>query len=290
MKHANRFVKRIILMSCVFLPLLILAGCGGSGKVNAPFENSYCSGKDLDAIMSELQEAGFTNIQTEAQESSMSVNANQVISVKIGSNTMYNTANSWKSDVPIVIKYYEFSGDTETVPTPEPESAPEPASEPSGEVVYTADVDSIRQLAEDKFQFDYDNLEVSYDDFDEAFVVAYLPANPPLDETTYIYQNINRYINFCRIAYTIDGLERIRFDVSVEMMDQYGNEAVIDGLSVIMTREYFEKFNWDNLAYLGIWDSFVDNCYYIGWPPQFSDKIDTSKVFYDPPRNDGSIR
>lgn len=106
----KRITKLATLMLCMFLLCAALAGCGGGeGKVNAPFENSYCNGKDVDSIMQELREAGFTNIQTEPQETNVSFNTNHVISVKIGSNTMYNTANAWKADVPIIIKYYEFA-------------------------------------------------------------------------------------------------------------------------------------------------------------------------------------
>lgn len=88
----------------------LLTGCGGEGKISAPFSDYECKGKNVAEITAQLEEAGFTNIQTEPQEVSTEFNADQVISVKIGSNTTWNEANAWKPDVQITVTYYEYTG------------------------------------------------------------------------------------------------------------------------------------------------------------------------------------
>lgn len=272
----------------VLMLLCLLAGCGGGNKINAPFRSSECEGKNIDNVVSELEQAGFTNIQTEPQESSVSFNDGSVIRVKIGSNSAYNTSNAWKPDVKIVIEYYEYTGEKKAELEPEKPEEEEPTGQTEAEKVYTADEGSLEEMARDLFSFEYEELSVSFDDFDEAYVVKYRPVKV-LDVTAFVNQNVNRYIHFCQRAYEIEGLDRIRFDVQLLGQDQYGQDYEIEGLSEIMTEESFRKFNWDNLAYMEIWDAFCDECYYFGVAPEIVGDLDTTKVFYDPFTRDGKI-
>lgn len=158
------------------------------------------------------------------------------------------------------------------------------------EKVYTADVDSIKELATDLFAFDYEELSVVYDDeIDEAYVITYREKEIR-DITTFVYENINRYIHFCQKAYTIDGIDRIRFDVKLMGQDQYGQDYEITGVEEIMTKETFDKFNWDSLEFMDIWDTFNDECYYFGVAPEIVQQVDTTKIFYTPRSKDGKVR
>ena len=154
---------------------------------------------------------------------------------------------------------------------------------------YSASAESIERLAVELFDFEYSDLQVTWDELNHAFSVSYLPEHV-LDETTYVNRNINRYIHFCRYAYQIEGLERLRFDVMLAGMDQYGNDMVIEGMSMLMERETFMKFNWENLEYMDIWESFANNCAYIGIDPVIGRELDESGIFYDPYMRDGKIQ
>lgn len=104
-------MRRLLILAAAVATLCAgLAGCGGGEKINAPFESMDYKGKSLEGIVSELEGAGFTNIQTEPQTTENEYNADNVIAVKIGSHTSWNTANAWKADVPIIIEYYEYTG------------------------------------------------------------------------------------------------------------------------------------------------------------------------------------
>jgi hypothetical protein len=206
--------------------------------------------------------------------------------VTIDGSTLFLDGSTYSPDVPVVVKYYALLEETE--PDTSEEETPQ-AAETESEPIYTADASSIKQLAEDKFSFDYADLTVEWDDTDEAFVVSFYPTATPLDESTWVYQSINRYIKFCQFAYNIDGLERIRFDISASGTDQRGNEVTFLGLSVLMSRENFALYDWDNLSYMGIWDSFVDDCYVFSLAQAFSSQLDTSKIFYDPLLRNGQI-
>ena len=269
-------------ISVLLLSLFALSACGGNeNSAYVPFSSSDYQSENYRNVISELQDAGFTNVTTEAMLTYSDSKVDTVGTVTIDGDHLFSKSARYDKDVPIVVSYYYMN-------EPEPSADPTPASEESEPKAYTADEASIRQLAEDKFGFEYSGLSVSWDDFDEAYVVSFRPAIAQ-DETTWVYLAINHYIKFCQFAYDIDGLERVRFDLTASGMDDHGNDVVFTGLSVLMTRENFASFNWDSLSYLCIWDAFVDDCYVFSLHPAFSAELDSSKVFYDPHLRDSLI-
>lgn len=267
-----------MVISCLFICGL-LAGCGGS-KIVVPFSsNRYQSLQYSDAVK-QLEDAGFSNISALDVETDRESDSGRVFSISIDGDAYFSETSQFPADAPIVLKYYTFVSEP-VASTPEPDPEPTP--------IYFADEESLRLLSESLFGFEYSDLSVFYDEIDEAFVVSFLPSAVPPDETAFVQLGINRYINFCRAAYEIDGLDRVRFDISALGTTNKGNEVVFDGLSILMTREDFDTFNWDGLSYMPIWDSFCDNCYLFLIDPVFSQYMDTSKIFYDPFLRDGLI-
>lgn len=264
---------------------LLLGGCLQKieNPAKVPRTNIEFQTMKYDGALSELEAAGFSNITAERRETDKEAIDGKVFSVSVGGKTDYKKNAMYENNVPVVITCYAY----EAPPAPEPEPTEEPAAEFAPES-YTADTASIERLASELFAFDYSGLTVEWDEFDSAFVVSFLPG-AMLDETSYVYQSVNRYIQFCQYAYQIDGVERVRFDVMLEVVDQYGQTETIEGVSEIMTRDVFEKYDWGNLAYMNIWESFSDNCYYFGVNPLLTEKLDTDKVFYDPLTRDGKI-
>lgn len=264
---------------------LLLGGCLQKieNPAKVPRTNIEFQTMKYDGALSELEAAGFSNITAERRETDKEAIDGKVFSVSVGGKTDYKKNAMYENNVPVVITCYAY----EAPPAPEPEPTEEPAAEFAPES-YTADTASIERLASELFAFEYSDLKVEWDEFDSAFVVSFLP-DAMLDETSYVYQSVNRYIHFCQYAYQIDGVERVRFDVMLEVVDQYGQTETIEGVSEIMTRDVFEKYDWGNLAYMNIWESFSDNCYYFGVNPLLTEKLDTDKVFYDPLTRDGKI-
>lgn len=278
-------MKKIIIVA-LSLALLTLSACGGSDDAAAlvPFASNEYQGEYLDAVVAELEGAGFTNISTEALFTLSDGENGTVGTVTIDGSHLFRKLDKHAPDVPVVVSYYELE---ENEPETPPEDTTEP--EPPAPVTYTADAASIQQLASDKFGFEYDGLSVEWDDFDSAYAVYFHPTETPMDETHWVRQAINRYILFCQFAYEIEGVDRIRFNITADGQDQYGNAVTFEGLEVLMTKEYFSKFNWENLLYQEIWDVFNDSCYVFSLSPVFNEYLDTSKVFYDPHLRDGLI-
>lgn len=88
-------------------------------------------------------------------------NVNTVGTVTIDGSHLFSESARYKRDVPIVVSYYYLN-------EPEPPTDSTPTSEETEPAVYSADEESIKQLAEDKIGFEYNDLSVSWDDFDEA--------------------------------------------------------------------------------------------------------------------------
>ena len=109
--------------------------------------------------------------------------------------------------------------------------------------------------------------------------VSYTATNPTNEE--YLIDNcVSNYINFSRKAYKYDNVTVTTFDVKTSMVDSYGKESNDVIFSIQMTKDNFEKYNWDNL-YDGILESMEPNCTVFYIYPGILNKIDTSKIFYE---------
>ncbi len=108
MKGQQLLKQRTVLTATMVCALL--AGCSSANKINAPFTNNECSGKNLEEITAQLEAAGFKNIQIEPQDTTVEFNADEVISVRIGNNTAWNEANAWEPGTAVIVKYYNYTG------------------------------------------------------------------------------------------------------------------------------------------------------------------------------------
>ena len=285
--------KTKIMAAALIMALAILTGCGNSAdKASVPFAYNERIGTDCNETISELKEAGFENVTAETISTTREDMDGKIASIKIDGRNTFTKLTAYDKQAPVVIKYYELEAKEESADVPDNNdgNTEETETAAGNEKTYSADADSIKEMASDLFDFNYDGLEVSYDaDIDEAFVVTYRITEYK-DITTFVYQNINRYIHFCQRAYDIAGIDRVRFDVKLLGQDQYGKDYEIMGLQELMTRETFDKFEWDNLAYQNIWEVFNDECYYFGVAPEIISDVDTEKIFYDSFERDGKIQ
>lgn len=107
--NARQFLRKHIVLVAV-VACILLTRCNSGDKINAPFAYSECRGKNVEEVTTQLAEAGFTNIQTETQDTTMEFNADDVISVKIGNNTTWNEANAWNPNTKVTVRYYNYTG------------------------------------------------------------------------------------------------------------------------------------------------------------------------------------
>lgn len=173
-----------------------------------------------------------------------------------------------------------------------PPSADDSASASSGQsnteevAAYTNDVDSIKALFGDVFKKDIDEFEnflVKYDDITESYLVEFYPTASFWDENAFVRNNLTTYIDFCKEAYTIDGVDSIFFRISTTMTDAKGNEIIEDVMDIRMSKASFDTFNWDNMEYASdTYDTIKSNCDFYWLHPGILSSIDSSDIYYAP--------
>lgn len=108
----------------VTMLLILITGCNGGGKINAPFTDEESTGMNCTDVMEQLATAGFTQITEEAVGTNDKDRDGEVVAVIIGDMKSYNTANKFKPDVPVIVKHYtleQFEVTMEIVSSGDPE-------------------------------------------------------------------------------------------------------------------------------------------------------------------------
>lgn len=91
----------------VLLAALLLSSCSSiENPAKPPHSSSAYPGMSYDDVLAELQDAGFSNIQTTDVPLKSESQAGTVKSVTIDGDTSYSTGNVWESTVPVEIVRY----------------------------------------------------------------------------------------------------------------------------------------------------------------------------------------
>jgi hypothetical protein len=87
----------------------ILSRCGGSdGKIKIPFGADDRIGSNYRETITELEEAGFTNIEKKMVATTLEERNEGISSITVDGENEFYEKESYEADVPIVIEYYEF--------------------------------------------------------------------------------------------------------------------------------------------------------------------------------------
>ncbi len=136
-------------MKCKFLGgvvilAILLTGCGGSeddGKIHMPFGSNDYDGVNYQEIVSQLEEAGFTNVKEEPLGDLITGWINdegEVDEVSVEGDTVFSTDSRYLPDTEIVVSYHTFpdeensSSESETFDIEREENATEVENESSG--------------------------------------------------------------------------------------------------------------------------------------------------------------
>jgi hypothetical protein len=129
-------MKKIIKLLLVSIISIIMAGCGvdQENEIIVPASSSDYEGKDFQEVIDDLQNAGFTNIETEALDDlniGWLTKDGEVDKVSINGDTSFSTSSKFPNDAKIVITYHTFPS-TEMEEMQETTEAPE-TTEASGD-------------------------------------------------------------------------------------------------------------------------------------------------------------
>lgn len=162
----------------------------------------------------------------------------------------------------------------------EPANTPTPA--PSAAPSYEATPDSMQQLFTDTFDFDYSDLSCTMQDEDGENVctVSYKDNEAAWDESAIVMNVLSTFVDFQRLAYQVDGINGVRFEVYEDMVDDRGNTSSEWVFTFMMDKETCALYNWDSLSGLSIFDQMQRDCKEFYIAPGILSKVNTDDVIY----------
>lgn len=106
-------MKRTFLPLLLTLVLVMLTGCGGETAegIKMPFSSGVCKGEDYQEILSDLEKAGFTNVETEIIDdliTGWTTKDGEVEQVSVDGEAEYDPDARYAENVKIVITYHTF--------------------------------------------------------------------------------------------------------------------------------------------------------------------------------------
>jgi len=109
-------MKRKILAMLVALTFVIsLVGCSGSAlsddQINMPSSSKKMKGVNYQEVIAQLQEAGFTNVETEVLNDlvlGLTTKDGEVEKVAVDGDTLFSTDDKFSKDANIIVTYHTF--------------------------------------------------------------------------------------------------------------------------------------------------------------------------------------
>jgi len=124
------------------------------------------------------------------------------------------------------------------------------------------------------------SVEIEFDQKDGTATLTY-SKDQFYSEETVIKTGYTYLIKFGKEAFNLSEIKAILIVVKTNFTDQYGKSTMEPGVSVEMTKEEFQKFDWDGLKYQSLYDTFVKSASFHYINPVLLKTIDTSKLYYN---------
>lgn len=150
--------------------------------------------------------------------------------------------------------------------------APQESEEPQTiEAQITSIIDSLH--------FKYSDLQIQ--DNGSSIKISLHYDQDSWDETRFCSDCLTDYINLCKEAYNIDGIDKVEYYIFVNMIDARGNENSQKGFAICMEKDVFNTYNWDNLKFMpDSYKQISSDCELFDIHAGIAKNVDFSKVFY----------
>lgn len=204
------------------------------------------------------------------------------ISLNEGRNTLKASTINSKGKLkesPETVVVYQKAQPKEETKTTEPASqtaTPTPTQTPKTEQA----VDIMDQLwkAADSGLKTREGVEIKYNQYDKVAILTKTEESS-WDENSLVRDAYTTFVKYGREAFKLDGVDHVMVNLNTTFTDSYGNNKTDTAVVVEMTKENFQKFNWDNLKYTPVSQQIetASEQYYIY--PSIEKKLDTSKLY-----------
>lgn len=157
-----------------------------------------------------------------------------------------------------------------------------PSPKPSDAPTYEATAESMQQLFEDSFDFEYSDLSCTMQDEDGANVctIVYKDDEAAWDESDIVRQVLSTFIDFQRLAYQVEGIDGVRFEVSEDMIDDRGNTSAEWVFTFMMDKATCALYDWDSMSGRSILTQMQRDCAEFYIAPGIYAQVDADDVIY----------
>jgi hypothetical protein len=99
------------------------------------------------------------------------------------------------------------------------------------------------------------------------------------DENSVVRGAYSMLVKYGRESFQIDGVNSLTVNYKLEFTDKYGKKTTDDAIMITMSKEEFNKFEWDNLKLQSVYNQIksASSKYYVH--PALESKLDYSKLF-----------
>lgn len=113
---------------------------------------------------------------------------------------------------------------------------------------------------------------------DKNMTVTY-KTDTPFTYNSLLNEVLSFYVKIGKEIYTQSETESFNFIVNGTVTDQYGTESIDKLIEISMPKENFQKYNWENLEYKPIYNSFIKDTeiFYILF--SIRKELDLDKIF-----------
>lgn len=161
----------------------------------------------------------------------------------------------------------------------EQQAEPETTEAP---VTYEATSESMQHLFENTFDFEYDELSCSIVEEDGVNVcnITYKNTGAAWDESAFVRQVLSAFIDFQRLAYDVDGIGAVRFEVWQNMTDDRGNTESDLCYQFMMDKDTCALYDWDALSGHPIMNQMQRDCAEFYIHPGILNNVNEDDVIY----------
>ena len=209
-------LSRVVAMVVALLIIFPIAACGGGdvpGRVDPPLSASEVKGKKYQDVVARFENAGFTNVTTEAVADlviGLFAGDEEVKDVSIAGDSDYTANEKFAPDVPVVIRYHTFPAKESA--TPEAAETPTDQPTPSSSSQSSTAPTSEEEPSASEATSTPGNLTTENNSDLAALLSLKDPGDPSVADFASKYQG--RIIEFdgCVMVVTRHGSMKTRFD------------------------------------------------------------------------------
>ena len=131
--------------------------------------------------------------------------------------------------------------------------------------------EKIKEILKDK-----SNIEIST--IDNKVIVKY-KTDTPLTFNTLLREVLSLYVKIGKIIYNNNNIQEFDFIINGDITDEYGNKKIDRLIEILMQKDNFVEYQWENLEYQPIYNIFIKDTdiFYILY--SMRSQIDIDKIF-----------